>query len=319
MMGPCLPAIDDVAAAADRIKGILRPLTVIDADADLVPDAEIVLALEFLQHTGSFKARGAANLVVALVQARLMPAAGIVSATGGNADIGFAWAAQRLGIPATVFLDRSTPSARVERLRGLGAEVHVAGATKADTLRVARRFREQTGAIDAYTHDDTLTCAGAGTILLELAAARPMLDTVVCAVGAGGMFSGIAAVADTLGIRLVGAEPEGSQALHAALAADAVLEVDIDSIAAESLGAPRVSPAALAWAKTTDARSVVVDDGAIVHARLQLWQRHRIAVEYGAAVGLAAVLTGAYRPRPAERIGIVLCGANTDPADLIDN
>ncbi|MFQ6396596.1 pyridoxal-phosphate dependent enzyme [Nocardia sp. KC 131] len=194
----------------------------IDADADLVPDAKIVLALEFLQHTGSFKARGAANLMVALVQARRMPAVGIVSATGGNADIGFAWAAQRLGIPATVFLDRSTPSARVERLRGLGADVHVAGASKAEAQQVARRFREHTGAIDAYTHDDILTSAGAGTILLELAAACPMLDTVVCAVGAGGMFSGIAAVADSLGIRLVRAELEGSQALHTALAARAI-------------------------------------------------------------------------------------------------
>ncbi|QLY33347.1 pyridoxal-phosphate dependent enzyme [Nocardia huaxiensis] len=315
-MGSRTPVFDDVTAASRRIAGTVRPLTVIDADADLAPAGSIGLALEFLQHTGSFKARGAANLVAALLETGGMPPAGLVSATEGNAAIGFAWAARRFGVPVTAFLSRSAPPAKAERLRDLGAEVRVTGATKAEAQHAARRFREDTGAIDAFVHDDVLTSAGAGTILLELAALRPDLDTVICAVGAGGMFSGIAAVAEKLSIRVVGAEPEGSQALHAALAADAVQEVEIDSIASDSLGAPRVSPAALAWAKTTGARSVVVDDAAIIDARLQLWRRHRLAVEHGSATALAALLTGAYRPQPGERIGIVLCGANTDPADL---
>ncbi|WP_433523996.1 pyridoxal-phosphate dependent enzyme [Nocardia pseudovaccinii] len=144
------------------------------------------------------------------------------------------------------------------------------------------------------------------------------MDTIVLAVGAGGMFSGIAAVADHFGIRVVGAEPDGSRALNAALAAGAVLDVDVDSIAADSLGAPRVSAAALAWAEATDVRSVVVDDEAIVRARRQLWERHRLVVEHGSATGLAALATRAYQPRDSERIGVVLCGANTDPSDLVD-
>ncbi|WP_067812943.1 pyridoxal-phosphate dependent enzyme [Nocardia inohanensis] len=315
-MGPWAPVFDDVMAASRRIAGIVRPLTVIDADTELAPTGGISLALEFLQHTGSFKARGSANLVAALLETGRMPRAGLVSATGGNADIGFAWAAKRFGVPATVFLSRSAAPDKVRCLRDLGAQVRVTGATKAAAQRAAQLFQDDTGAIDAYTYDDVLTSAGAGTILLELAAARPDLDTVVCAVGAGGMFSGIAAVAAKTSIRVVAAEPEGSQALHAALAADTVREVVNDSIAADSLGAPRVSPAALNWAKTAGTRSVVVGDAAIIDARLQLWRRHRLAVEHGSATALAALLAGAYRPQPGERIGIVLCGANTDPADL---
>ncbi|WP_083913730.1 pyridoxal-phosphate dependent enzyme [Nocardia concava] len=317
VVGSLTPAFDDVTAAARCIAGITRPLTVIDADADLAPTGGISLALEFLQHSGSFKARGAVNLVAALLETGRMPRAGIVSATEGNAAIGFAWAARRFGVPATMFLSRAVSPAKVQRLRELGAEVRVTGATKAEAQHAARRFRDDTGAIDAFVYDDVLTSAGAGTILLELAAARPDLDTVVCAVGAGGMFSGIAAVAEKLSIRVVGAEPQGSQALHAALAADSVREVEIDSIASDSLGAPKISPSALAWAKAADTCSVVVDDAAIIDARLQLWRRHRLAVEHGSATALAALLAGAYRPEPGERIGVVLCGANTDPADLV--
>lgn len=314
-MGSRTPVFDDVTAAARRIAGIVRPLTVIEADADLAPGG-VSLALEFLQHSGSFKARGAANLVAALLEADRMPHAGIVSATEGNAAIGFAWAANRFGVPATAFVSRSASAATVRRLRELGAQVRVAGATRTDARDAARRFQDECGAIEAYVYDEALTSAGAGTILLELAAARANLDTVVCAVGAGGMFSGIAAVAEKLSIRVVGAEPKGSQALHAALAADTVRTVEIDSVASDSLGAPRISPSALAWAKSIDTRSVVVSDEAIIDARRQLWRHHRLAVEHGSATALAALLTGAYRPRPGERVGIVLCGANTDPADL---
>ncbi|MFE9579072.1 pyridoxal-phosphate dependent enzyme [Nocardia sp. NPDC006044] len=316
-MGARTPVFDDVTAASRRIAGIVRPLTVIDADAELAPSGGISLALEFLQHSGSFKARGAVNLVAALLESDRLPRAGLVSATEGNAAIGFAWAAKRFGVPATAFLSRSAAPATARRLRELGAEVRVTGATRAEAQHAARRFQEDTGAIEAYVYDEVLTSAGAGTILLELAALRPDLDTVVCAVGAGGMFSGIAAVAEKLSIRVVGVEPEGSQALHAALAADTVRDVEIDSVAADSLGAHRVSPAALAWAKTADACSVVVRDDAIIDARLQVWRHHRLAIEHGSATALAALLAGAYRPRPGERIGIVLCGANTDPTDLI--
>ncbi|MFI6957160.1 pyridoxal-phosphate dependent enzyme [Nocardia sp. NPDC050408] len=325
------PTFGEVEAAADRIAGIVRPLTIApmgrqsddeQAAGSLRPStetggAEIFLGLEFLQHTGSFKARGAANLMAVLIENGTMPDAGIVSATGANADIGFAWAARVFDVPATVFLAGSTRRAKVARLRALGAEVRLSGETQDHARESAHEFMAGTGAIDAYTYDDTLTSAGAGTILLEFVDAVAGLDTIVLAVGAGGMFSGIAAVADHFGIRVVGTEPDGSRALNAALAADTVLDVDVDSIAADSLGAPRVSAAALAWAKATDVRSVVVDDEAIVRARRQLWERYRLVVEHGSATGLAALATRAYQPRDGERIGVVLCGANTDPSDLV--
>lgn len=311
------PTYGDVKAAAARVDQVVRPLTVLAADRDTVPNAEVFLALEFLQHTGSFKARGAANLVAALLETDALPAAGLIASTGLNADFGFAWAAQRFGAPATVFLAHNAAAAKIARLRGFGADVRVGGATQADAQRAAQEFADRTGAIDAYTYDDTATSAGAGTILLELAEAVTDLDTVVVAVGAGGMFAGITAAADHLGIRVVGAEPEGSQALHAALAADSILDVEVDSVAADSLGALRISAAALEWARAADVHSVVVDDAAIIATRQVVWERYRLAIEHGAATGLAALRTGAYRPRPGERIGVILCGANTNPGDLI--
>ncbi|MEV0298751.1 pyridoxal-phosphate dependent enzyme [Nocardia sp. NPDC050710] len=310
------PTFGDIKTAADRIDGLVRPLVVTAGDTDLVPGAESFLALEFLQHTGSFKARGAANLVAALVESNTMPDAGLVASTGRNADLGFVWAAGLFGVPATVFLAETAPAAMVSRLRGLGAEVRLGGATQAEAHSAARAFMNRTGAIDAYTSDETLTAAGAGTLVLEMVSAVSDLDTIVVAVGAGGMFSGVTSAADHLGIRVVGAEPEGSQALHAALAADAVLDVEVDSIAADSLGAQRIWSAALEWACLADVRSVVVGDADIIATRRLLWDRHRIIVEHGAATGLAALRAGAYQPNPGERIGFILCGANTDPADL---
>ncbi|MFD0363828.1 pyridoxal-phosphate dependent enzyme [Nocardia sp. GCM10030253] len=318
MIDICTPSLVDVEAAAERIGGIVRPLTVVEAGPEYGLGAEVYLALEFMQHTGSFKARGAANLFAAMLAAGTMPNAGIVSATGRNADIGFAWAAALFGIPATIFLAESATRARVDRLRGLGADVRISGRTQDQAHDNAGRFIARTGAIDAYTFDDNLTSAGAGTLLLECLAAVPELDTIVLAVGAGGMFSGVTAVAAGRGIRVVGAEPEGSCALHAALAADTVMDVEIDSIAADSLGAPRISAAALSWARarTTDVRSIVVDDDAIIRARRSLWEGYRLVVEHGSATALAALTTGAYRPSKGERVGVILCGANTDPADL---
>lgn len=311
------PTHGDVKAALDRVSGVIRPLTVIAADAELVPGVRTFLALEFLQYTGSFKARAAANLLATMVAAGTVPAAGVVASTGLNADLGFAWAAKQFGVPITVFAARTMAPARLARLHDAGADLRVVGATQAEAQQAAAEFAAQTGAIDAYTYDEPSSSAGAGTIMLEFAAAVPDLDTLVVAVGAGGMFSGVTAAADHLGIRVVGAEPEGSQALHAALAADEVRDVRIDSIAADSLGAPRISAAALHWARAADVHSVVVPDTAIIEARQLLWDHHRLAVEHGSATGLAALRTAAYRPDPGESVGLILCGANTDPSDLI--
>ncbi|MDI2130927.1 pyridoxal-phosphate dependent enzyme [Yinghuangia seranimata] len=309
---------DMVAAAAARIDGVVRPVTVVPSDAPAFAGARVFLALEFLQYMGSFKARGAANFTEALVEAGTMPAAGVAVATGGNADLAYAWAAARRGVPVTVFVADDAAPAKVARLRELGADVRPSGGGLADVQSAARRFAEHTGAVEAHAPDDLLAPAGAGTLLAEIAAAVPGLDTVVVAVGAGGMFSGVTAAAHARGVRVVAAEPVGCQALFAALAAGGVVDVPADSVAADSLGAPRVSAEALAWARHADVRSVVVPDEAIVHARRHLWDHHRIAVEHGSSAPVAALTTGAYVPAPDERVAVVLCGANTDPGDLAD-
>ncbi|MFH7598779.1 serine/threonine dehydratase [Streptomyces racemochromogenes] len=297
-----------VRAAADRTAGAIRPVAV-------APAAEgLWYALEHLQHTGSFKARGAHNFLAAHREAGALPAAGVTIASGGNAGLACAWAARAQGVPATVFLPATAPRVKVDRLRGYGADVRLVGDRYAEALEACRRFAADSGALSSHAYDHPLIAAGAGTLLDEIRAALPGLDTVVVAVGGGGLFAGVATAARAHGVRVVAAEPENCRALNAALEAGRPVDVPVDSVASDSLGATRVSADALAAARRDNAVSVLVPDAAITEARRALWEEHRIVVEAGAATALAAVRT-APRP-PGERVAVVLCGANTDPADL---
>ncbi|MEO3843495.1 serine/threonine dehydratase [Streptomyces sp. B22F1] len=308
---------EDVHAAAQRIAGGVRPVAVAPAGAGVVPDAEVWFALEFLQHTGSFKARGALNFTAAHAAAGTMPDAGVLIASGGNAGLACAWAAARHGVPAHVFLPATAPEFKVERLRGLGADVRLTGRTYGEALAASRAMAAETGALVSHAYDHPLISAGAGTLLPEIAAAVPGgVDTVVVAVGGGGLYAGVAAAAARQGIGVVAVEPENCRALNAALAAGEVVDVPVDSIAADSLGASRVSGEALAWARRPGSTSVLVADAAIAAARRRLWDEHRLVVEHAAGTALAALTTGAYKPRAGERVAVVLCGANTDPGAL---
>ncbi|MFE2855738.1 serine/threonine dehydratase [Streptomyces lavendulae] len=297
-----------VRAAARRVAGTIRP-------AAVVPAAEGVwYALEYMQHTGSFKARGAHNFLAAHREAGALPAAGVTIASGGNAGLACAWAARAHGVPATVFLPVNAPRVKVERLRGYGADVRLVGDRYAEALAACREFAADSGALSSHAYDHPLVAAGAGTLLEEVRAALPGLDTVVVAVGGGGLFAGVATAARAHGVRVVAAEPEHCRALNAALEAGRPVDVPVSSVAADSLGATRVSADALAAARAGNATSVLVPDEAITEARRALWEEHRIVVEAGAATALAALRT-AERPL-GERVAVVLCGANTDPADL---
>lgn len=297
-----------VRAAADRIAGSVRPVTVVPADGGLW------YALEYLQHTGSFKARGARNFLAAHRAAGTLPDAGVTIASGGNAGLACAWAARAQSVRATVFLPANAPRVKVERLRGYGAEVRLVGDRYAEALAACEEFAVRSGALSSHAYDHPLIAAGAGTLLDEIRAGLPGLDTVVVAVGGGGLFAGVAAAAREHGVRVIAAEPENCRALNAALEAGRVVDVAVDSVAADSLGATRVSAAALAAAQQKDVRSVLVPDPAITAARRALWEEHRIVVEAGAATALAAVRTAA-QPL-GERVAVILCGANTDPGDL---
>ncbi|MGE7384536.1 serine/threonine dehydratase [Streptomyces sp. NPDC004126] len=297
-----------VRAAAARTAGAVRP-------AAVVPASEGVwYALEYLQHTGSFKARGAHNFLAAHREAGRLPAAGVTIASGGNAGLACAWAARAHGIPATVFLPGNAPRVKVDRLRGYGADVRLVGDRYGQALAACREFAADSGALSSHAYDHPLVAAGAGTLLDEVRAALPGLDTVVVAVGGGGLFAGVATAAREHGVRVVAAEPEHCRALNAALEAGEPVDVPVASVAADSLGAPRVSADALAAARQANAVSVLVPDEAITAARRTLWDEHRIVVENGAATALAALRTA---PDPlGERVAVVLCGANTDPGDL---
>ncbi|MBF6163364.1 threonine/serine dehydratase [Streptomyces gardneri] len=304
----------DVKAAAGRVTGLVRPVSVAQADNT----GRLWFALEFLQHTGSFKARGALNFLLAHRENRTLPGVGVTIASGGNAGLACAWAARSLGISATVFLPTTAPRVKVDRLASYGADVRLVGTQYADALAASREFADSTGALLSHAYDNPLIAAGAGTLMTEIHDRIPDLGAVVVAVGGGGLFSGVATAADHHGVRTVAVEPARCRALHAAIAAGKVVDVAVDSVAADSLGARRASEMALTAARRYEVDSVLVEDAAIVAARRELWEERRLAVEHGAATALAAILGDepAFRPAPGERVCVVLCGANTDPSDL---
>ena len=307
----------DVRAATARIAGRTRVTPVIEADPGTFPPAGAVwLKLEHLQHTGSFKVRGAFNRILSAAAQGTLPAAGVVAASGGNAGLAVAYAAARHNLPARVFVPQTAPPVKVARLRDYGAEVVQAGSGYADAYELAVKHAAQSGGLFCHAYDQPEVCAGQGTLgleLLEQTGGQP--DTVLVAVGGGGLMAGVAAATEGKA-SVTGVEPDTIPTLHAALSASGPVDVEVSGVAADSLGATRLGDIAYAVAERTRVRSVLVGDADIVAARRLLWERYRLAVEHGGATAFAALLAGAYRPREGERIAVILCGANTDPATL---
>ncbi|MFI5909013.1 threonine/serine dehydratase [Dactylosporangium sp. NPDC051541] len=292
---------NDVEAAARRIEGYIRPTPSYEVRPGLW------FKLELLQHSGSFKARGAFNRILTAREAGTLPAAGVVAASGGNAGLGVAYAAATLGVRAEVFVPVTAPATKVARLRELGAHVHQHGREYAEAYAASAALVAQTGAMFVHAYDQPEIVAGQGTLGLEL----PPADTVLVAVGGGGLIAGVAAaIGDKT--RIVAVEPVGVPTLHAALAAGAPVDVGVDSVAGDSLGARRVGAIAFDLVVRNNVASVLVSDDAIVEARRRLWREHRLAVEHGAAAALAGL---DQIDDPGTTV-VVLCGANTDPSTL---
>ncbi|MEU6922284.1 serine/threonine dehydratase [Streptomyces sp. NPDC046631] len=315
---------DDIKAATERAAGHIRPVTVTPVVPGTFRTAsgepyEVWFALEYMQYTGSFKARGAQNFIQAHREAGTLPDAGVTIASGGNAGLACAWAAQQQGVRATVFLPSTAPAVKVAKLSEFGADVRLVGAEYAEALAACEEFAASSGALAAHAYDHPLIAAGAGTLLEEIHARIPGLDTVVVSVGGGGLFAGVATAARHHGIRTVAVEPENCRSLSAAIEAGRPVDVPVDSVAVDSLGARRATALALHTVRQNDVHSVLVPDGEIVRARQALWDQRRVAVEHAAATALAALTAPdpAYRPGAGERIAVVLCGANTDPGDLV--
>jgi threonine dehydratase len=309
-----LPIDRDAIAATERlIRPRIRHTPVISVDAaDFgLAAAALVFKLEFLQHTGSFKPRGAfANLLT-----RTAPAAGIVAASGGNHGAAAAYAAMRLGIRATIFVPGVTSPAKLERIRSYGAELVVTGEVYADALAASEEFAARTGALPIHAYDQRETLLGQGSVGLEIEQDALDIDTLLVAVGGGGLIGGIAAWYAGR-IRIVGVEPEAAPTLHAALAAGRPVDAPAGGIAADSLAPRRVGALMFPIAQRYIERVVLVSDDAIRAAQGALWAGLRIAAELGGAAALAALLSGGYRPEPGERVAILLCGANTSAVDL---
>ncbi len=303
-----LPGPQEIEAAAERIAGQIRqtPTMAVEAGSFGLSRA-LTLKLECLQYSGSFKARGAFNSLMS----GAVPRAGVAAASGGNHGAAVAFAAERLSIPARIFVPEIASPAKLARIRSSGAEVVVQGARYADALALCEAYQQESGAIGIHAYDAPATIAGQGTLGREWEAQCPDLDTLLVAVGGGGLIAGLAGWFQGRK-RIIGVEPEGSAALHAALAAGGPVDVAVDSIAADSLGAKRAGALTHALAAKFVERVVLVPDSAITAAQVGLWTDCRMAVEPGGAAALAALLCGAYQPSEGERVGVLVCGANVD-------
>ncbi|HVA91915.1 MAG TPA: threonine/serine dehydratase [Chloroflexota bacterium] len=303
----------DISAAARRIGPYVRRTPVIDLEAGAFgTEARLILKLELLQHGGSFKARGAFNRILSAD----VPPAGVIAASGGNHAIAVAYAAQRLGHRAEIFVPTACPPVKVALLHHWGAEVTRVGAVYAEAFAACQTRAETTGALLVHAYNQPEVVAGQGMVGWEFAAQSPELDTVVVAVGGGGLIAGVAAWYAGAA-RVIGVEPERSPALTRALEAGEPVNVEVGGVAVDSLGASRAGDLAFAIARQHVDRMVLVTDEQIVSAQRALWETARVAAEPGGATALAAILAGAYRPAAGERVGILVCGGNGDPRQLV--
>jgi threonine dehydratase len=296
-----------IAEAYRRIRAHIRKTPLIEVEMPGIA-CPVALKLECQQHTGSFKARGAMANLTALE----VPPAGVTAASGGNHGLAVAWAAARRGIAARIFVPAIASPAKIARIRATGAEVVVEGENYAAALALCQAWQRSSGALAIHAYDAPLTIDGQGTIGLELEDQRPDADTLLVAVGGGGLIAGIATWWEGMA-KVVGVEPQGCPTLDKALQAGRPVDITPSGIAADSLGASRIGSLALAVARRAVAQVALVADTDIRRAQRWLWDEVRIVAEPGGAAAVAALLSGAYRPQGKERVLAVVCGANTDP------
>ncbi|MDQ3026173.1 MAG: threonine/serine dehydratase [Pseudomonadota bacterium] len=301
-----------IRAAAARLAPHIRRTPILEADgADFgLPAVRLVFKLEFLQHAGSFKSRGAFNNLLT----RAIPPAGVVAASGGNHGAAVAYAAMRRGIPATIFVPSVASAAKVAQIRGYGARLEIAGDRYNDALLASERWVDESGALPIHAYDQWETLQGQATLGLEFEEQAPGLDALLVAVGGGGLVGGIAAWYAGR-VPVIGVEPEEAPTLTRALEAGAPVDAPAGGIAADSLAPKRVGalmfPIAQRYVKT-----VLVSDDAIRDAQKSLWKTLRVVAEPGGAAAMAALTSGRWKPRPGEAVGVVICGANTTAVEF---
>lgn len=299
-----------ITTAYDAIRQYLRFTPTVELRGTEVglPDCVVVLKLEMLQHAGSFKARGAfANLLL-----REIPPAGVVAASGGNHGVAVAYAAMRRSVPARIFVPTVASPTKCERIRRYGAHLVIAGDLYSDALAASQEWARTSGALTIHAFDQYETLLGTGTIGLELSAQAKRLDTLLVAVGGGGLIAGISAwYAGT--VKVIGVEPENAPTLTAALAAGRPVDApaSMTGIAADSLAPSRVGELVFPLAQRFVDHVVLVTDDEIRTAQETLWREVQVVAEPGGATAFAALLSGRYVPAAGERVGVLICGANT--------
>jgi threonine dehydratase len=305
-------------AAVREVHALIAPhvrrtpvITVDLADFGL-PPGPLVLKLEMLQHSGSFKARGAfANLLL-----QEIPAAGVVAASGGNHGAAVAYAAGRLGVPARIFVPEVSSPAKVARIRSYGADLVVSGAAYTEAFRLSQEWEAESGALRVHAYDTPETILGAGTTGAELLDQAGPIDTVLAGVGGGGLLAGICTALGDSGVRVAGSEPEGAPTMTYALKAGEPADAPVGSVAVDSLAPLQVGHLTHRVVAGYPATMVLVSDDDIVRTQQLLWDRFRLVAEPGGSAALAAVLAGRYEPGPGERVAVVISGANTTAVDF---
>jgi threonine dehydratase len=300
----------DIDAAAQRIAQHVRATPVLPLEPRAFGSmAQLTLKLELMQHTGSFKARGAFNRLLSAQ----VPEAGVIAASGGNHGAAVAYAARQLGHVAEIFVPEPTPGIKVERLQRYGARVVLIGASYAEAYTASRERAAQTGALEVHAYDHPDVVAGQGTLACELEQQAAGLDTVLVAVGGGGLIAGIAGWFASR-VKVIAVEPERCPTLFSAVQAGEPVDVEVSGVAADSLGARRIGAIAFEVAQQHVDSVVLVSEEEIRNSQRALWDSLRILAEPGGAAALAALRSGKYQPAAGEQVGVIVCGGNTDPA-----
>jgi threonine dehydratase len=301
----------EVEAAWQRIKPHVRRTPVIELTGAFGMSASLALKLESLQPGGSFKARGAFHKLLASE----VPAAGIVAASGGNHGVAAAYAARALGQKAEIFVPTVSSPTKVARLKSYGATVHLVGAVYAEARAASEKRAAETGALIVPAYEDEVVFAGAGSAALEFAE-QAAFDTLLVAVGGGGLIAGCAAAIGKT-VKIIAVETEGTPTLYEARRAGRPVDVAISGIAADALGASRIGAPNFEVAQKWVRDAVLVSDDAVRAAQRALWDELRVVAEPSGATGLAALMAGIYKPARGERVATLVCGANTDPASVV--
>jgi threonine dehydratase len=307
------PEAREIEEVAQLIEPYIRltPVLQLDARELGLPQGQLALKLELLQHSGSFKARGAfTNLL-----RRAIPASGVAAASGGNHGAAVAYAAMRLEVPARIFVPTTSSPAKIERIRSYGADLVVKGDTYADALSESNAWLAHSKALSVHAFDQPETILGQATLAMELERQAPRLDTLLVSVGGGGLIAGIAAWYRGR-VKVIGVEPEASPTLSRALTAGRPVDAEVGGIAVDSLAPRRVGEHVFPIARRHVHQVILVTDDAIREAQATLWNAVRVVAEPGGAAALSALLSGAYRPAPGEHVGAVISGGNTTAVNL---